>query len=50
MTDEHTNCKYSFWKWLVQYATKNQRIYWLLWGLLVALIVCAYKFGLTGIL
>lgn len=50
MTEEkHENCKYNFWKWLIQYATKNKRIYWLLWGGIGALVVCAYKFGLAGL-
>jgi hypothetical protein len=50
MTEEkHENCKYNFWKWLIQYATKNKSIYWLLWGGVAALIVCAFRFGLVGI-
>lgn len=50
MTEEkHENCKYKFWKWLIKFATQNKKIYWLLWGGIGALVVCAYKFGLAGL-
>lgn len=45
MTD--CNCKYKFRKWLINKALKNKPLYWLLWGFLVVLGICAYKFGLA---
>lgn len=49
MAEQHTNCKYSFWKWLIKFATQNKKIYWLLWGLVIAVIVAAFKTGIIGL-
>lgn len=43
-------CKYRFWRWLIKTALKNKKVYWLLWGVLVILAICAWRFGLVGIL
>lgn len=35
--EEHENCRYRFWKWLIEQALKHKRVYWLLWGVLAAI-------------
>lgn len=47
---EHHQCRYHFWRWLICLAMKNSRIYWLLWGMLVVVAICAWQFGLAGVL
>ena len=49
MHDEHKNCRYRFWRWLIEKACRNRRIYWLLWGLLAVVGICAWRFGLAGL-
>ncbi|MBP3545597.1 MAG: hypothetical protein J6K16_00510 [Alphaproteobacteria bacterium] len=34
---EHQNCCYKFWRWLFALAIKHKKIYWLLWGMILAL-------------
>jgi hypothetical protein len=41
--------KYKFWKWLIEKAMSNKRVYRLLWGFLFVLAICAFKFGLLGL-
>ncbi len=50
MENEHKNCRYRFWRWLIGLALKNRRVYWLLWGMLAVLAICAWRFGLAGLL
>lgn len=50
MTEECKCNKYKFWRWLIGMAIQNRRVYWLLWGFLVVLAICAFKFGLVGVL
>ena len=35
--EEHENCRYRFFKWIVRMALRHRRIYWLLWGLIAVL-------------
>jgi len=42
--------RYWFWKWLICKALRHTRIYWLLWGVLVVMAICAWRFGLAGLL
>ena len=41
--------KYKFWRWLIEKAIHNRRIYYLLWGALIVLAICAFRFGLIGL-
>lgn len=45
---EHS-CKYRFWRWLITLATANKKVYWLLWGMIAVMAICAYKFGFAGV-
>lgn len=49
MAKEHKYCKWIFAKWLITYATTNKKVYWLLWGGLLVLAICAWQFGFAGI-
>ena len=49
MHDKHKNCRYRFLRWLIEKACHSRRIYWLLWGVLVVVGICAWRFGLVGI-
>ena len=49
MENEHKNCRYRFWTWLIRLALRHRRIYWLLWGVLAVGAVCAWRFGLAGL-
>lgn len=42
--EDHKNCRYRFLKWLVRTALRYKSIYWLLWGMLIA--VCAIGFNI----
>lgn len=46
---EHDNCKYNFWKWLITFGTTNKKVYWLLWGLIAAVMIAAFKTGIVGL-
>ena len=46
--EEH-QCKYKFWRWVLTKAIKNPKVYWLLWGLIAVLGVCAWRFGFAGV-
>lgn len=43
------NEKYKFWRWLIEKAIRNKRVYWLLWGCLAVIGICAWRFGLLGL-
>ena len=45
MTEEHKNCRYRFWKWLIEQALNHKRVYWLLWGALIALRIAGHGIG-----
>jgi len=49
MKDDH-DCRYRFWRWLIEKAISSRRIYWLLWGMLAVTALCAWRFGLSGLL
>ncbi len=34
---EHKFCRYRFFKWLIVQAVKDKKLYWLLWGIILAL-------------
>lgn len=46
---EHADCKYKFWKWLITFGTTNKKVYWLLWGIIFAITVAAFKTGIVGL-
>ena len=49
MRDEHHEAsRYRFWRWLIELALKHRQIYWLLWGILAVIAICAWRFGLNG--
>ena len=35
---------------LIEKAISSRRIYWLLWGMLAVTALCAWRFGLSGLL
>ena len=41
--------RYKFVKWLINKAIAHDKVYWLLWGILAILGVCAWRFGLAWI-
>lgn len=49
MKDDH-DCRYRFWRWLIEKAISSRRIYWLLWEMLAVTALCAWRFGLSGLL
>ncbi len=50
MENNHHECRYRFWRWLIELALKHWQIYWLLWGILVVIAICAWRFGLSGLI
>lgn len=46
--EHHESCRYRFWRWLIGLALKHRQIYWLLWGILAVIAICAWRFGLNG--
>ena len=49
MRENHQGCRYCFWRWLIKAALKHRKIYWLLWGMLAVVAICAWRFGLNGL-
>lgn len=33
-------CRYVFLKWLITLASNNHKIYWLIWGIIAAMVLC----------
>ena len=50
MQDNQKIARYRFWKWLIEKAILHRHIYWLLWGILIVLGLCAWQFGLGTVL
>lgn len=41
--EDHQNCRYHFFKWLVRMALRHRRIYWLLWGILAVIMAVGFN-------